>query len=72
VWLPPGQQGQTLGWAGSSVYPTLGGSGFRAALTLLLPHIGFETVRAMLAEADIAQRHLEDFLGAVQPGDAGS
>ena len=36
----------------------------KAANTVLLPHIGFETVEAMSAKADIALRHLEDFLSA--------
>ena len=35
----------------------------KAPNTVLLPHIGFETVEAMSAKADIALRHLEDFLG---------
>jgi len=35
----------------------------KASNTVLLPHIGFETVEAMSAKADIALRHLEDFLG---------
>ena len=35
---------------------------FKAPNTLLLPHIGFETTEAMSAKADIALRHLEDFL----------
>ena len=34
----------------------------RAPNTLLVPHIGFETVEAMWAKAEIALRHLEDFL----------
>jgi hypothetical protein len=28
----------------------------------LLPHVGFETVEAISAKADIGLRHLEDFL----------
>ena len=36
---------------------------FTAPNTVLLPHIGFETGEAMSAKADIALRHLEDFLG---------
>ena len=35
---------------------------FQAQNTVLLPHIGFETVEAISAKADIALRHLEDFL----------
>ena len=35
---------------------------FTAPNTVLLPHIGFETVEAMSAKADIALRHLENFL----------
>jgi phosphoglycerate dehydrogenase-like enzyme len=35
---------------------------FKAPNTVLLPHIGFETVEAMSAKADIALRHLENFL----------
>jgi phosphoglycerate dehydrogenase-like enzyme len=35
---------------------------FKAPNTILLPHIGFETVEAMSAKADIALRHLENFL----------
>jgi D-3-phosphoglycerate dehydrogenase len=35
---------------------------FKAPNTLLLPHIGFETAEAMSAKADIALRHLENFL----------
>jgi phosphoglycerate dehydrogenase-like enzyme len=35
---------------------------FRAPNTVLVPHIGFETFEAMSAKADIALRHLEDFL----------
>jgi lactate dehydrogenase-like 2-hydroxyacid dehydrogenase len=31
---------------------------------VLAPHLGFETVEAMSAKADIALRHLEDFLTA--------
>jgi D-3-phosphoglycerate dehydrogenase len=34
----------------------------KAPNTLLAPHIGLETVEAMSAKADIALRHLEDFL----------
>jgi D-3-phosphoglycerate dehydrogenase len=36
----------------------------KAANTVLAPHIGFETLEAMSAKADIALRHLEDFLRA--------
>jgi phosphoglycerate dehydrogenase-like enzyme len=35
---------------------------FQARNTVLLPHIGFETAEAISAKADIALRHLEDFL----------
>jgi phosphoglycerate dehydrogenase-like enzyme len=35
---------------------------FKAPNTVLLPHVGFETVEAMSAKADIALCHLEDFL----------
>ena len=35
---------------------------FKAPNTVLLPHIGFETSEAMSAKADIALRHLENFL----------
>jgi phosphoglycerate dehydrogenase-like enzyme len=35
---------------------------FKAPNTVLLPHIGFETIEAMSAKADIALHHLEDFL----------
>jgi phosphoglycerate dehydrogenase-like enzyme len=35
---------------------------FKAPNTMLLPHIGFETVEAISAKADIALHHLEDFL----------
>jgi phosphoglycerate dehydrogenase-like enzyme len=35
---------------------------FKAPNTVLLPHIGFETVEAMSAKANIALRHLENFL----------
>lgn len=34
----------------------------QARNTVLLPHVGFETVEAISAKADIALRHLEDFL----------
>jgi phosphoglycerate dehydrogenase-like enzyme len=34
----------------------------KAPNTVLVPHIGFETLEAMSAKADIALRHLEDFL----------
>jgi lactate dehydrogenase-like 2-hydroxyacid dehydrogenase len=34
---------------------------------VLLPHIGFETVEAMAAKADIALRHLENFLSGRVP-----
>jgi D-3-phosphoglycerate dehydrogenase len=36
----------------------------KAPNTVLAPHLGFETVEAMSAKADIALRHLEDFLTA--------
>jgi phosphoglycerate dehydrogenase-like enzyme len=40
---------------------------FKAPNTMLLPHIGFETVEAMSGKADIALHHLESFLiGRVQ------
>jgi phosphoglycerate dehydrogenase-like enzyme len=35
---------------------------FTAPNTVLLPHVGFETVEAMFAKADIALHYLEDFL----------
>ncbi len=35
---------------------------FTAPNTVLLPHIGFETIEAMSAKADIALHHLENFL----------
>jgi phosphoglycerate dehydrogenase-like enzyme len=35
---------------------------FKAPNTVLLPHVGFETVEAMSAKANIALRHLENFL----------
>ena len=35
---------------------------FKAPNTVLLPHIGFETVEAMSAKAEIALHHLENFL----------
>jgi D-3-phosphoglycerate dehydrogenase len=35
---------------------------FKAPNTVLLPHIGFQTVEAMSAKADIALHHLENFL----------
>ena len=35
---------------------------FTATNTVLLPHVGFETVEAMSAKADIALHHLENFL----------
>jgi D-3-phosphoglycerate dehydrogenase len=34
----------------------------RASNAVLLPHVGFETVEAISAKADIALRHLEEFL----------
>jgi phosphoglycerate dehydrogenase-like enzyme len=40
---------------------------FTAPNTVLLPHIGFETVEAMSAKADIALRHLENFLNGRSP-----
>ena len=40
---------------------------FTAPNTVLLPHVGFETVEAMSAKADIALRHLEDFLNGRGP-----
>lgn len=36
---------------------------FTAPNTVLLPHVGFETIEAMAAKADIALRCLEDYLG---------
>jgi phosphoglycerate dehydrogenase-like enzyme len=41
-------------------YPIL-----KAPNTVLAPHIGFETVEAMAAKADIALRHLEEFLSGI-------
>ncbi len=35
----------------------------QAPKTVLLPHVGFETIEAISAKADIALQHLEDFLG---------
>ena len=35
---------------------------FKSPNTVLLPHIGFDTVEAMSAKADIALHHLENFL----------
>lgn len=35
---------------------------FKAPNTVLLPHVGFDTVEAMSAKADIALQYLEDFL----------
>jgi phosphoglycerate dehydrogenase-like enzyme len=35
---------------------------FKSSNTVLLPHIGFETIEAMSAKADIALDHLENFL----------
>ena len=40
---------------------------FKAPNTVLLPHIGFETVEAMSAKADIALHHLENFLSEHGP-----
>jgi phosphoglycerate dehydrogenase-like enzyme len=40
---------------------------FKGPKTVLLPHIGFETVEAMSAKADIALRHLENFLSGRVP-----
>jgi phosphoglycerate dehydrogenase-like enzyme len=40
---------------------------FKAPNTVLLPHIGFETDEAMSAKADIALRHLENFLSGRLP-----
>ena len=37
----------------------------KAPNTVLVPHIGFETVEAMAAKAEIALRHLEEFLGGI-------
>ena len=37
----------------------------QAPNTVLVPHIGFETTEAMRAKADIALKHLEDFLQEV-------
>jgi phosphoglycerate dehydrogenase-like enzyme len=39
----------------------------KASNTVLVPHIGFETFEAMSAKADIALRHLEDFLSGRGP-----
>jgi phosphoglycerate dehydrogenase-like enzyme len=39
----------------------------KAPNTVLVPHIGFETFEAMSAKADIALRHLEDFLSRRGP-----
>jgi phosphoglycerate dehydrogenase-like enzyme len=41
---------------------------FTAPNTVLLPHIGFETVEAMSAKAGIALHHLENFLSGARPG----
>jgi phosphoglycerate dehydrogenase-like enzyme len=38
-----------------------------APKTVFLPHVGFETVEAMSAKADIALHHLEDFLNGRGP-----
>jgi phosphoglycerate dehydrogenase-like enzyme len=35
---------------------------FQAVNTVLVPHVGFETVEAISAKADSALRHLQDFL----------
>jgi phosphoglycerate dehydrogenase-like enzyme len=40
---------------------------FKAPNTVLLPHIGFETVEAMSAKAEIALHHLENFLNGRVP-----
>jgi phosphoglycerate dehydrogenase-like enzyme len=40
---------------------------FTAPNTVLLPHVGFETVEAMSAKADIALHHLENFLNGRGP-----
>jgi D-3-phosphoglycerate dehydrogenase len=40
---------------------------FKAPNTVLLPHVGFETFEAMSTKADIALRHLEDFLSGAKP-----
>jgi phosphoglycerate dehydrogenase-like enzyme len=40
---------------------------FTAPNTVLLPHVGFETVEAMSAKADIALHHLEHFLNGRGP-----
>ena len=40
---------------------------FQARNIVLLPHVGFETVEALSAKADIALRHLEDFLRGLGP-----
>jgi phosphoglycerate dehydrogenase-like enzyme len=39
----------------------------KAPNTVLVPHIGFETFEAISAKADIALRHLEDFLSGRGP-----
>jgi phosphoglycerate dehydrogenase-like enzyme len=40
---------------------------FTAPNTVLLPHVGFETVEAMSAKANIALQHLENFLNGPCP-----
>jgi phosphoglycerate dehydrogenase-like enzyme len=40
---------------------------FTAPNTVLLPHVGFETVEAMSAKANIALHHLENFLNGPCP-----
>ncbi len=35
---------------------------FQAQNVVLLPHVGFDTVEAVSAKADIALRHVEEFL----------
>jgi D-3-phosphoglycerate dehydrogenase len=39
----------------------------KAPNTVLMPHIGFETAEAMAAKANIALRHLENFLSGRCP-----
>jgi phosphoglycerate dehydrogenase-like enzyme len=45
---------------------------FTAPNTVLLPHIGFETVEAMSAKADIALHHVESFLSGREPAKSSS
>ena len=41
---------------------------FKAPNTVLLPHVGFETVEAMSAKADIALHHPREFPERARPG----